>query len=62
MKWHINCNLVTVQPMKLSKTCLLSIKSVYDETQSNSLDCTKRNVWTSANGFWIAMVLKVTTS
>ena len=61
MKWHINCNLVIVQPMKLSKTGLLSIKPVYNETQSNSQNFTKRNVWASANGFWIAMMLKVTT-
>jgi hypothetical protein len=25
-------------------------------------NCTKRNIWTSANSFWIAMVLNVTTS
>ena len=51
-----------VQPMKLSTTGLPSIKSVHDGSQSNSQNCTKRNIWTSANGFWIAMVLKMATS
>ena len=62
MKWHINCKLFMGQPMKLSTTGLAFIKSVHDGSQSNSQNCTKRNVWTSANGFWIAMVLKVTIS
>jgi len=57
MEWHINCKLVVIQPMK----GMPSIKSVHDGFQSNSQNCTKRDVWTSANGFWIAMVLKVTT-
>lgn len=50
MKWRINCKLVLVQPMILSTTGLSSIKSVHDGTQSNSQNCTKRNVWTSSNG------------
>ena len=62
MKWHIDCKLVVVQPMKLSTTDWPSIKSVHDGSQSNSKNCTKRNVRMSSNGFWIAMVLKVTTS
>jgi hypothetical protein len=62
MKWHINCKLVVVQPMKASTTGMTSIKSVRDRSQRNSQNCTKRNIWTSAKGFWIAMVLKVTTS
>ena len=62
MKWHINCKLVLVQPMKLSITGLPFIKPVHDGSQSNSQNCTKWNVWTSANGFWIAMVLQVTAS
>ena len=60
MKWHINCKFFMGQPMKLSTTGLPSLKSVHDGSQSNSQNCTKRNVWASANGFWIAMVLKVT--
>jgi hypothetical protein len=62
MKWHINCKLVLVQPMKLSTTGLPSIKPVHYGSQNNSQNCTKRNVWTSANSFWIAMVLQVTAS
>ena len=48
--------------MKLSKTGMTSIKSVNSGSQSNSQNCTKRNIWTSANGSWITVVLKVTTS
>jgi len=62
MKWHINCKLVVIQPMKVSTTGMPSVKSVHDGSQSNSKNCTKRSIWTSANGFRIAMVLKVTTS
>jgi hypothetical protein len=62
MKWHINRKFFMGQPMKLSITGLPSIKSVHDNSQSNSQNCEKRSVWTSANGFWITMVLKVTTS
>jgi hypothetical protein len=62
MKWHINRKYFMGQPMKLSTTGLPFIKSVHDGSQSNSQNCTKRSVWTSANGFCIAMVLKVTTS
>ena len=32
------------------------------QVQKQLKNCTKRNVWISANGFWIAMVLKVTIS
>jgi hypothetical protein len=35
---------------------------VHDGSQWESQNWTKRNVWTSANGFWITVVLKVTTS
>jgi ribosomal protein S25 len=28
-----------------------NIKSLHDGSQSNSQNCTKRNIWTSANGF-----------
>ena len=62
MKWNINCKLIVVQPMKVSTTGMPSMKSVHDGPQSISQNCTKRNNCTSANGFWIAMVLKVTTS
>ena len=62
MKWHIKCKFVVVQPMKVSTTGIPSIKSVHDGSQSNSQNYTKRSIWTSANGFWIAKVLKVTTS
>jgi len=62
IKWHINRKFFMGQPMKLSTTSLPSIKSVLDGSQSNSQNCTKRSVWTSANSFWITMVLKVTTS
>jgi len=55
LKWHINCKLVVAQPMKVSTTDMPSMKS-----QSISQNYTKRNIWTSANGFWIAMVPKVT--
>jgi hypothetical protein len=48
--------------VKLSTTGLPSIKSEHDGSQSNSQNGTKRNVWTSANGLFIAVVLKVTTS
>ena len=48
--------------MKLFTTGLPFIKSVSDGSQNNSQNCTKGNIWTSANGFWIDMVLKVTTS
>ena len=41
---------------------LPSIKSVQDESLSNSKNCTKRIIWTSENGFWIAMMLTVTIS
>ena len=51
-----------IQPMKVSTASMPSIKSVHDGSQSNSQNCTKRSIWTSANSFWIAMVLKVTTS
>jgi len=60
MKWHINWKLVMVQPMKLFATGLPSIKSVHDELQSNTQNCTKTNFWTSANDFWFTVVLKVT--
>jgi len=53
----MDCKLVMIQPMK----GMPSIKSVHDGFQSNSQNCTKRNIWTFANCFWIAMVLKVTT-
>jgi hypothetical protein len=47
MKWHINCKLFVVQPMKLSTTGFPSIKSVRDGSKSNSQNCTKRNsAWT----------------
>ena len=36
MKWHINCKLVVVQPMKFSTTGLSSIKSGHDGSQDNS--------------------------
>ena len=62
MKWHFNCKLVLVQPMKLSTRGLPSIKPVHDGSQNISQNCTKRNVWTSANGFRIAVVLQVTAS
>ena len=62
MKWHIKGKLVTTQPMKLFTVGLPSIKSVHNGSQSNSQNSTKRNVCISANGFWIPMVLKVTTS
>jgi hypothetical protein len=62
MKWHINCKLVVVQPVKVSTTGMPSIKSVRDGSQRNSPNCTKRSIWTSAKAFWIAMVLHVTTS
>jgi len=54
--------LVIVQHMKLSTAGLLSIKSVQGGSQSNSKNCTERNVWTSANSLWMAVVLKVTTA
>jgi hypothetical protein len=47
--------------MKLSTTGLPSIKSVHDESQSNSQNCTRTNFWTPANDFWFTVVLKVTT-
>jgi len=62
MKWHINCRLVVVQPLKVFTTGMPSIKSVNGGSQSNSRSCTKRHIWTSANDLWIAVVLKVTTS
>jgi len=62
MKWHINCKLVFVQPMKLSTPGLPSIKPVHDGSQNNSQNCTKRNIWTSANSCWIAVMLQVTAS
>jgi hypothetical protein len=43
MKWHINCKLFVVQPMKLSTTGLPSIQCVCDGSKSNSQKCTKRN-------------------
>ena len=36
--------------------------SVRIGSHSNSQYCTKRNMWISANGLWIAVVLKATTS
>jgi len=53
--------LVHQLPMKLSTTGLPSIESFRDGSKSNTQNGTKRNVLTSGNGFWIAMVLKVTT-
>jgi len=51
-----------VQPMKLLTSGWPSMKSVHDGFQSNSKNCTKRNVWRSAKGFWKAVLLKVTIS
>jgi hypothetical protein len=48
------------QPMKLSVIGLPSIKSVHNGSQSNSQNCTERNVATSANSFWVTVVPKMT--
>jgi hypothetical protein len=48
--------------MKLSTTGFPPIKPVHVASQSNLQNYTKRNIWTSANGFWIAVVLQVTSS
>jgi hypothetical protein len=50
-----------VKPMEFSTRGFLFIKSVHDGFQSNS-ESQNRNVWTSTNGFWIAMLTKVTPS
>jgi hypothetical protein len=48
--------------MKLSTTGFPPIKPVHVGSQSNLQICIKRNIWTSENGFWIAMVMQVTAS
>jgi hypothetical protein len=48
MKWQTVCKLVTVLPMKSSKTDL-GFKTVHDGSQNNPQRCTNKCAWTIAN-------------